>query len=156
MAKFLLTMTLAKQGKIKGSSTRTEGNLKYSDGMECQGFSYSPMTQIDPNSGISSGKRKHSPIVIRREVDAASPKLLQALVTNEVFTTATLSFSRLNPNGKPVAAHKIELINGTISNIKQAADSRGKWSQDVTLTFEELVVDGMPNGVIPWTFSPKA
>ena len=150
MAKFLMTMKLTKQGDLKGSSTKKEGDLDYSKGMECHGFNHAVVTPIDPNSGALSGKRRHNPITIRKEVDAASPKLFQALVTNEVFKTAKLQFSKVGPNGKPAAALTIELTNGRIIDIKPAAGSGGKGCEDVTLAFDGQSVNGIPDGIIPY------
>ena len=153
---FLLTMKLVRQGTVIGSSKKKEGDLDYSKGMECHGFAYPVLTQIDPSSGPPTGKRKHSPIVIRREVDAASPKLLQALATNEGFKTATLSFNRIGPDGKPVLARTIELTNGVIVHyaIRPAKDSGGKRYQDVTLAYEGLLVNGIPDGIIQHSYLP--
>lgn len=117
-SKFLMTMKLTKQGDVKGSSTKKEGALDYSTGLECDGFDYEVLTQIDPNTGAPVGRRRHKEIAIRREVDAASPKLLQALVTNEVYTAAKISFNRIKPDGTSFVAHTIELVNGTVSSYK--------------------------------------
>ena len=43
-------------------------------------------------SGMTTGRRQHGEITIRREVDAASPKLFQALSTNEVLSDVTIVF----------------------------------------------------------------
>jgi hypothetical protein len=82
--KFLLTMTLTKQGHVIGSSTKKEGDLDFSKGMMCHAFTYEVTAQFDAGSGSVVGKRQHSPITtgprrhhkpitIRREFDAASP-----------------------------------------------------------------------------------
>src|ERR1700733_8496032 len=112
-AKFLMTMTLTTQGAVIGSSIKKKGDLDFSKGMECHGFNYEVVTQIDPNTGQPVGRRRHNPITIRREGDAASPKLLQARVTNEAYKPPKLSFTRIGPAGKPVVAHTVELTNGT-------------------------------------------
>jgi type VI secretion system secreted protein Hcp len=139
-SKFLITMKLTTQGDVKGSSVKKEGDLDYSTGMEAHGFNYEVITQIDPATGQPVGRRRHNPITIRREVDAASPKFLQALVTNEVFKTVKLSFNRIGPDGKPVIAHTIELTNGTISAYKAYhGDVEGtSREQYVTNELEEL------------------
>jgi hypothetical protein len=61
-SKFLLTMKLTKQGHVKGSSTKKEGDLDFSKGMECHGFNYEVVTQFDAGSGQPVGKRQHGPI----------------------------------------------------------------------------------------------
>jgi type VI protein secretion system component Hcp len=172
--KFLLTMVLTKQGPVKGSSTKKEGGLDYSNGMECHGFNYPVATPVDSNPGKPVGKRQHgigglddsrgmghgfnyavtSPmdsnpgkpggkrhhgaIVIRKEVDAASPKLLRALSTNETFISAALRFNKIGPNGEPVLEHTIELTNGAIYGIKAATGDGGRQCEDVLLRYQNL------------------
>ena len=55
------------------------------------------IAQIDAGSGQPVGRRRHSPITITREVDVASPKLFQVLVTNEVFKAADSVRGRRRP-----------------------------------------------------------
>ena len=147
--KFLLTMTGTKQGKIKGSSTKKEGDLDYSTGMECHGYRYSVITQLDPQSGASSGSRKHQPITITKEVDSASPNLYQALCANEVFKTVKLEFGKPGSGGESVPIRIIELTNGSIIDIRQAPSAGGKRCEYVILAYEGLLVNETPHAVIP-------
>jgi type VI secretion system secreted protein Hcp len=140
--KFLLTVKLKTQGSIIGSSTRKEGALDFSKGMECHGFKYGVAAQYDVGSGALTGRRRHTPITIVREVDSASPLLWQALCTNETFTTATLSFNRPSPDGKPALFHTIELTNAAIIGIKLTTDSSGKKCHNVALAYDALLGDG--------------
>ncbi|MGP8270942.1 MAG: Hcp family type VI secretion system effector [Terracidiphilus sp.] len=149
VGKFLLTMTGTKQGTIKGPSTKKEGDLDYSKGVECHGFNYSVTVPIDPQSGLSTGKRRHTPITITREVDSASPKLLQALCTNEAFTTVKLHFPKPKSGGKPVPYHTIELVNAAIVDVRQAPSFTGKRCEYVTLAYEDLLVNDIPHAAIP-------
>jgi type VI secretion system Hcp family effector len=151
---FLMTLQLTTQGNVKGSSTKKKGDLDFSQGMECHAYSYGVSSPIDHNTGQPVGVRKHGTIVIRRGVDAASPKLLQALCTNETFKTAKLSFNRTSSNGKPTLAYTIELTNGAIVDIKHMTDSSGKRYQDLTLEFDDWLVNGLPNGIIPHSRFP--
>jgi type VI secretion system Hcp family effector len=155
---FLLTIVLNKQGVLRGSSKRKEGDLDFSKGMECHGFNYDLTTQYDLGSGQLTGRRQHQPITIIREVDSASPLLWSALCSNEGFKTATLSFAR--PTGKPAVYQKIELTNGTICKIRAANSAIGSGSsgsgsggggggkkrfEEVSLTFEGITINGIPN-----------
>jgi len=157
-SKFLLTMKLTTQGDVIGSSTKKEADLDYSKGIECHGFNYECVTQIDPNSGQPNGRRKHQPIVIRAEVGAQSPKLLQALTTNEVFKTAKMSFNRIGGDGKSVVAHTIELTNGTICRYKTSHglhEAEGVTREQYTtneleefeLTFQKIVYTWTKGGI---------
>jgi type VI secretion system secreted protein Hcp len=148
-SKFLLIMTGTKQGKIKGSNTKREGDLDFSKGVECHGFSYSVIAPRDAQSGPLTGRRSHKPLTITREVDSASPKLLQALCTNETFKSVTLQFSKTGSSGKPLPFRTIELVNGVIVDIRQAQGNTGKRRELVTLAYDDLLVNNIPHSAIP-------
>ena len=71
-------------------------------------------------SGSGSGKGHHGPIVITREVDSASPLLLQALVTNELLTTVQIKWGQEKNNGVGLW-HVLELSNARIVGIRGEA-----------------------------------
>ncbi len=152
---FLLTLKLATQGQIKGSSTKKQGKLDYSSGIECIGFQYGVKTPVDSDSGAASGRRQHSPITVRKEIDSASPLLFNASCTGEGFEQAKLTFdpSGPGPDGKTGLARDIELTNGAIVKIKLFAKG-GKKYEDVTLSFEGLHVNGIADGLIPHVHLP--
>src|ERR1022692_2062878 len=66
-------------GKPVGKREHGKGALNYSNGMEVHGFNYPVTTPMDSNPGKPVVRRQHGTIIIRKEVDAASPKLYQAL-----------------------------------------------------------------------------
>jgi len=146
---FYLNLEGTKQGKIKGSSTKQQGGVAASDVILCIGLKYSDIKPLGSQLGTTTGKRSHRSITITREVDTASPKLFQALVVNEVFKAATIQFPNTGSDGKPSTVRKIELTNGSIIDIRQAPSNAGKKCENVTLTYEDLLVNGTPHGVIP-------
>jgi type VI secretion system secreted protein Hcp len=142
-----LKLTGAKQGEIKGSTPKGKG--KGSDGIEISEFSFGVEAPRDSQSGLPTGQRKHNPIVITREVDAASPLLFQALCTNEVFKTALIEFDKVGTGGKASSIRTIELINGRISSITHAPNHSGKRSERISFDYEQVLVNGLSNVVIP-------
>src|SRR5579863_566512 len=68
----------AKQGAFRGSSKRSGR-----DGSRVIEVNSSIEAPRDPHTGLASGKRQHKPIVIVKEVDAASPQYFQALRSHE-------------------------------------------------------------------------
>jgi type VI secretion system secreted protein Hcp len=88
-----MTIRGQKQGEIKGGVTQKgrEGSIALID------VAYEIKTPFDAASGSLTGKRQHSPIKITKEIDAASPLLFQALVTNETLTTVKFEFWRPYP-----------------------------------------------------------
>jgi type VI secretion system secreted protein Hcp len=117
--------------------------------MECHGFNYSVVAPLGSQSGTSSGRRRHRPITITKETDAASPKLLPALYSNETFKSARLQFAKPGSGGKSLPFRTIKLINGAIVDIRQAPSSSGKRCEYVTLAYEDLLVNDIPHGAIP-------
>ena len=133
-----------KQGKIKGTPKKGP----FSDGIEITAFDFGLETPFDPQSGQPTGKRKHKPIVITREVDSASPLLWQALCTNESFVVAQLSFARPDGTGKSSAFQTIELTNGTIRSITHSPNSGGKRLERITFDYDLIRVNGLSDVVI--------
>jgi type VI secretion system secreted protein Hcp len=156
---FLLEIKFQTQGKIKGSSTKGQGNSNSSHGLPCHSFNYEVETQYDAASGLPTGKRNHKRVTIVREVDSASPLLLHACATNEGFTSATLSFSRPSKgSGKETVYQTIELTNGAITGVRLTtprlgknlgAIAHGSKLESITLDYEELTVNGLKGGIVP-------
>lgn len=111
---FLLEIDFQTQGKVVGDSTAKHGTLDFSKGLMCHAFEYGVDSQYDEGNGQYTGRRRHKPIRIVREVDQASPLIFQALTHNEIFKTAKLSFVRPDNAGKLVAYHSIALEKGGV------------------------------------------
>ena len=97
-----LTARGQKQGDIKGGATEKgrEGSIPLIS------VAYDVETPLDPASGLPTGKRVHKPITVVKVIDQATPTLLQALVTNEVLTSAKIEFWRPVPEAvSPVFHH---------------------------------------------------
>jgi type VI secretion system secreted protein Hcp len=133
-------MTFKTQGKIKSSG---KTGTTSSDGIPCQGFKAAE-PEHDNASGLPSGKRKHNPVIVTREVDSASPKLFHACATGEVFSSALLAFPKSTTGGKPVKANTLELLNGAILKIAHAHSKNGKRWEAITLSFNEMRINGAP------------
>jgi type VI secretion system secreted protein Hcp len=111
-----LTLKGQKQGDIKGSVTQKgrEGSIMV---IAC---SHSIISPRDAASGLSTGKRMHKPLVITKELDMASPLLLNALVNNENIPTWKLMFwttqyvDRTSAQGLEMNHYNIELVNASI------------------------------------------
>src|SRR3984893_6882447 len=69
---------------------------------------------FDAATGLSSGKRQHSPLTIVKELDKSSPQFFTAAATNEVLKSVTCTLSRSSFNGQTRPYFKIALTNATI------------------------------------------
>src|SRR5256885_1757279 len=72
----------------------------------------------DVATGHASGKRIHKPIVFTKEWDAASPKLFQALVTNEVLKSVLFEFVKTDAKGQEEVHFRITLANANVASMK--------------------------------------
>jgi type VI secretion system secreted protein Hcp len=140
-----LTIKGTKQGDIKGGVTDKgrEGSIAVI------AVSYQIETPLDPASGGATGKRQHKPITITKAIDAATPNLFQALVTNELLA-AEITFWRPPPDGSGTLApyFTISLTNAIVSGMTFTASG----TQDPTeleeweLTYQKIAVTWVASG----------
>ena len=77
----------------------------------------------DPASGLPTGYRQHSPLIITKELDQSTPLLYTALKNNEKMTTFELQFWALQKlsgsgNGVEKQHYTIRLTNAQICDIR--------------------------------------
>jgi type VI secretion system secreted protein Hcp len=109
------------------------------------GFDYSVQTPHDMASGMATGKRQHTPVVIFKAIDNASPQILQALNTGEVLKSVTIDLLK-SENGKLIVIRSIRLINAMVSKISQygGAGAPSKMMpnyspiEEVSFTFQKI------------------
>jgi type VI secretion system secreted protein Hcp len=132
------------QGQFKGSVPRKQGGHPVLGGHPIIGFKFGVESPRDASSGLPSGKRQHSPLVVTREVDSSSPVLFQACLAHVQFDTAELVIPTQSAGGRVVKNNKIELTNGLITHIALAPSKGGKRREAVTLEYEGIKVNGAP------------
>jgi len=103
-----------KQGDIKGGVTQKgrEGRILV---IAAEHEVASPR---DVATGHATGRRVHSPFVITKELDRASPLLYNALITNETITEWELQFFAVAANAAEVPRYTVKLANANIADIK--------------------------------------
>lgn len=103
-----------KQGKFTGGCRR-----KGREGMmEAIQIDHDIKVPTDALTGDATGKRRHGPMVFRKEIDKASPQLLQALVNNETVTEMKLHFWTVTPQGQEREFYTITLTDGRIVDVE--------------------------------------
>ncbi|HPE75583.1 MAG TPA: Hcp family type VI secretion system effector [Draconibacterium sp.] len=103
------------QGDIRGSVTQAGRE----DSIMVIGFSHEVVSPRDAASGMATGKRQHQPLIITKEIDKSSPLLMNVLVNNENITEFSLRFWQPSRRGREFQFFTIQLINATISDIRQ-------------------------------------
>lgn len=102
------------QGEIKGGVTQRGRE----DSIMVIAFDHQVVSPRDAASGLPTGKRQHRPLTITKEIDEATPLLLNAMVNNENIGEWTLRFWRPSQTGKEVQFYTIELVNASICDIR--------------------------------------
>ncbi|WP_404386477.1 type VI secretion system tube protein Hcp [Knoellia locipacati] len=71
----------------------------------------------DATTGQATGKRRHSPIVVVKDVDRASPSLAWAWAFHDVLTTWRLDVFGTDQFGRRRATYSIELKRAAVVEI---------------------------------------
>jgi type VI secretion system secreted protein Hcp len=150
-----LKLTGQKQGEIIGSVTQKgrEGQIMV------RAANHEVVSPRDPHSGLPIGKRQHKPFTITKDVDRSSPRLYQALTTNETITKWQLQFwtPGRGQSGQEQQYYTVELTNATISDIVfHMLDNRNpdlsKYPEyeEISFTYQKIVwvwtAEGLPVG----------
>ena len=104
----------SKQGQLKGQ-TSGKGGREDKGFFLIQSFDMAGEMPVDANKGGAAGARTHKPITITKEMDGASPQLLQAHYTNEVFDNIVIQ--TLDDQNK--VSRTITLTNAVISGYRK-------------------------------------
>jgi type VI secretion system secreted protein Hcp len=128
-----ISFTGTKQGLLKGQTAGKGGREK--DGwFLVRSFEIGVETPTDAKSGTPKGARQKGPISITKEVDGASPQLLDAHYKSELFTTVIIEkVGRPQSGAAEVVTERITLTNATISDYKS---SNGV--ESVSFTYAQL------------------
>lgn len=137
-ARILLKLKGVKQGPIRGDAALRG----FEKAITLTAFSHATVSPRDPASGLPTGQVRSRGILVTKPIDAASIKLWQALVTNEMLTEATVTFFRAGTTGGETPYLTIRLTNGSVASIEQrmqSAESRLASSGTPELAHEEVL-----------------
>ena len=89
----------------------------------------------DPASGLPTGKRMHQSVMITKQVDKASPVLMQAVATGAHFKEVVIEFYRGG-----ALAQRYRLKDALISSVRSSGAKAGeaKRTETVTLVAAEI------------------
>jgi type VI secretion system secreted protein Hcp len=147
---FYITAQGQKQGAIKGDVTQ-KGHEGAILGLA---LSHDIVSPRDPASGLPAGKRIHKPLTVTIPWGSATPRLLNALYTNENLTTVHLSFLRPTTAGIDVEFMTIELTNAgvseiasTVPNVSDPNLSKLQEYNDVSFTYQKITTTFTVGGI---------
>ena len=125
---------------IKGDSTARN----HPGAVTALRFNLEIVAPHDIATGQGSGKTLFKPLIITREIDAVSPQLFHALITNEHIKSLTLELVKPSPDGKESAYYTVKLQNVSISNFRQYTEETSGRSSDleeISFTYEKIEVE---------------
>jgi len=102
---------------IQGESSQTSEGRENS--IECTYFEAETNTSREVQSGLSTGRRQHKPVVIRKSIDKATPLIAKAL-TKSAKIDGEIKFYRPNPAGDGTTQHffTVKISNGRVATQK--------------------------------------
>jgi type VI secretion system secreted protein Hcp len=108
------------------------------------GFTYGVKSPRDPATGQASGRRQHSPLVITKQLDADSPRLFKALVTNENINQLVLNIYR--PNAGNDVYMTYTLTNAHVSQVHHEGFGVPETIplEEVSFVFQSICVEYTP------------
>jgi len=131
-----MTMTRAGQPFLPAGGKKRS---PYMNASEVHAFEYSVETQFDSNQGSPVGRRRHKPIVITKEFDAASPLLLNASWTDEIIDEVKLEIVETGPRGGERVVNRITITNAQIVTVRTWWDFVQRKRVDrIELDFEDV------------------
>jgi len=97
------------------------------------------------NRGVSSGRRLHRPLTVTKEIDKASPMILQALCTGERLSEVCLEYYRIDEVGTEELYYTVMLSNALVSKVKpwvpnslDATKTGFRHMEDISFIYEKI------------------
>jgi len=87
-----------KQGAINGSVTANQ----FKGDSLVFGIDLDTQVPADVSAGLATGKRQHSPLILVKPIDAATPRLYSAMANNERLTKVVVDVTGPDPQGKGI------------------------------------------------------
>jgi type VI secretion system secreted protein Hcp len=103
-----------KQGPFKGEAGPNGRDTKRSIVF---GIDLDTQSPTDPATGQASGKRQHSPLVLVKPIDAATPQIYRALITNEDLTEVDVVLTS-QPNATGVGGAATTVIKYVLTDAR--------------------------------------
>jgi len=132
-----LTM-IGPQGPVRGGSGQRDGAA-----IRVLEVRHPLVSPRDEATGQATGKRRHAPIAITKDIDRSSPVLASAWVRNDVLTTWRLDVFGTDQFGRRSSVYAVELRNAVVVGIVLATPEAATLPREsVSFAYE----------VITWTW----
>lgn len=133
----------ARQGPITGDGTQKGREGSYAITSVTHGVT----NLYDGGSGQATGRRQHKPFTFVSRLSQATPKLIQALTTNEVLTTCTFKFWRVDSNGVERNYYRVRLTNALVVDHGFSGRPGGADTATFSLSYQRIEWTWVDGGV---------
>jgi type VI secretion system secreted protein Hcp len=123
-----IAITGQKQGQFQGPNGPT---------IPIVAIGHEIVSPRDAASGLPTGKRQHKPLTITKEIDKATPLLMNALVTNENLTQVLIGMLR---SGNQVMT--VTLTNASVAGRVQKGDF-----ETISFTYQKITWTWVDGGI---------
>ena len=130
------------QSEIKGSVTQAGRE----DSIMVIGFNHEVVSPRDAASGLPTGKRQHKPLTITKELDKATPLIMNVLVNNENVSAWELRFWQPSSTGQELQFYTVQLVNANVAGIrtemlnnKYPENMQHKEREHVSFTYQKII-----------------
>jgi len=142
--------------EIKGSVpiAGKEGSI------EIQEFRHELALPIDPITSKPQGLRRHKPITIIKEFDAASPYLYKACKDGETLQSIEIKWYQINKNGKEteyfnhlLESCRVTSVRALMHSTKESARKDTGHLEEVAISYDKITwtyVDGALSATDDW------
>ena len=96
--------------------------------------------RVSPGSGLATGKRQHKPLTITKEIDKATPLLMQ-VCSNGKPSNVEIELTRRSPTGGEETYLKITMQDVIVSSYSMGVDGgaqEGPGGEVVSLTYSKI------------------
>ena len=133
-----------KSGAVTGSATET-GNV---GSITITSLEFGLGHPVDPSTHLASGKQVVRPVVITKEIDKASPLLVNSCYTNEVGKTCLFTYTKTDTAGQTAAYLTVALKNAMITDFNHSAAASGLGTERLTINFTSADFTWVEGGIM--------
>jgi type VI secretion system secreted protein Hcp len=124
--------TIMITGAIQGSFQGPKGQK-----IELMSLNHEVVSPRDAASGLPTGKRQHKPLTITKEIDKATPLIMNALINNETLTEVLIGMRQA---GGEVMT--IMLVNASVAERRQHGPR-----ESVSFTYQKIIWTWLDGGI---------
>ena len=134
---------------IQGQSSQT--SLGRENSIECLYYESGVLTAREAGSGMATGRRQYTPLLIRTRIDQASPLIMKALCDN-AKVEGIFKFFRPNPTGDGTTEqfYTVKIKNGRVATVKQISPDSFDPANSTSPEMEEVA---FVFHTIEWSFT---